>query len=266
MSFPARTIFSVLLGAFLLFSSYNVAHSALVSTTALAGAAQSSPAAEAYRAGDYERAAEFWSASLADGQLPAAERARLCHNLGNAAWRRERAAEAAAWYTAALRLSPRSPDTWANLELARASAGWDPEDRGDLRDTLWRVFTSLTAAEADGAALLVLVLLALALAGEALRGGPLWRRTILAAVLALALAGASAVGSRLREVPDEWLVIAQEGTSLRSEPRPDAVSLGRLEPGQRALAIDELPDWVRLEVDNGSASWVRRSDVFALER
>ncbi|HJO26140.1 MAG: hypothetical protein CMK00_01170 [Planctomycetes bacterium] len=223
-------------------------------------------AAEAYRAGEYERAAQLWTTVLAHEYLPAAERGRLCHNIGNAAFRRERPAEAVAWYTASLRLRPRSGDTWANLELARTGAGWDPEDRGDLGATLRRLFTSLTAPEADAAALLALALLALALGGEALRGGALWRRAIVAGLLVLALAAAWAVGSRLRETPDEWLVTAREGTSLRSEPRPDAVSLGRLAPGARGLAVDELPEWVRLKADDAPAFWVRRADVFALER
>jgi tetratricopeptide (TPR) repeat protein len=226
--------------------------------------------ATAYRAGDYERASVAWETALAAaseaGGRAAAERARLCHNLGNAAWRRDRVAEAAAWYTASLRLRPRDADTWANLELARATAGWDPEDRGDLKDTMKRLLTGLTARESDGAALAALVLLAIALGGEALRGGRTWRRAILGAGVALTLAVACAIGSRLRETPDIWMVTHAGGASLHSEPRDDALSLGRLEPGARARAVDELPDWVRLVTEDAPASWVRREHLFSLER
>jgi tetratricopeptide (TPR) repeat protein len=235
------------------------------SATPAAPFGQSDEAATAYRAGDYSRAAELWSSALEADGLPAAERARLYHNQGNAAWRRGRVAEAAGWYSASLRLRPRSADTWANLELARASAGWDPQDSGDLRDTLGRVCTSLTASEADGAALLGLVLLALALLGEALRGGVGWRRASYAAVLLLAMSSAWAYGSRLREVPGECLVTSDDGASLRSEPRREAISLGRLDPGTRAVIVDELPNWVRLRVDDAPASWVERAKIFHLD-
>lgn len=231
---------------------------------------QSETGAAAYRAGDYELAGVLWERSLAaaarSADVCAAERARLCHNLGNAAWRRDRLGEAAAWYTASLRLRPRNADTWANLELARATAGWDPEDSGDLPDTVGRLCKALTAREADWAALAALALLATALAGEALRGGRAWRRAIPGAGVALILAVSCVLGSRLREAPDVWMVTHDEGASLRSEPRDSALSLGLLEAGMRAQALDELPGWIRLRSADSPPAWVRREQVFPLER
>lgn len=116
---------------------------------AFAARAQGADAAatDAYRRGDFDAATRAWTQLLADRSLPAAERARLCFNLGNAAFRDERPLEAVGWYEAALRLAPRDGDAWANVEHARSAAGLAPKDRGDLAATLSRLAYAPTRAE-----------------------------------------------------------------------------------------------------------------------
>jgi tetratricopeptide (TPR) repeat protein len=225
-------------------------------------------ALEAYRGGDLETARVLWLEVLEEGRetQPANQRARLCYNLGNLAGRRGDWLRAAGWYSASLRLRPRDADAWANLELARLEAGLGPADRGDLEATVLRLLTSLTDAESGWLALLGLLPLALALLGEALRGGAGWRAASgLALVLALLLV--------LPWLRHRWVgethpsfVLAEKGVQARNEPRGDGSPLGELEPGTVHERTDSLPGWVELELGGGRRGWVRDSALLRLDR
>ncbi len=217
-------------------------------------------AVRAYRAGDWGTARTLWLEVLADEE-PLVDRADVLFDLGNVAWRQGRPLEAAGWYTACIREAPRHRDAWSNLEFVRAEAGLEPADRGDLSSTFRRLLSSLTAGEAEWLAVGCTALLALALLFEALRGGALFRRLSLAALVVLALGLLpwlwSQVGSGGRPV----FTVAQDGAALRSEPAEGGTVVGRLLPGSQADRIDALPGWVRVERDDGARGWVEAGDV-----
>jgi tetratricopeptide (TPR) repeat protein len=221
-------------------------------------------ATQAYRERDYATAAALWQDALAE-EAPAPERARLLYNLGNSAFRRGRTLEAVGWYTAALRLTPRDPDLWSNLELARSEADLEPADRGDLAAFTRRVVSSLTYHEAQWLLLIALAVWGACLAGEALRGGVLWRRLAWLSLLGVAVAGTPLAWHSLGADERPLLVVQSGGTQGRSEPRADAKALTRIEAGAEVLWRDELPGWVGIETD-GRDLWVRKGAVFELDR
>lgn len=217
----------------------------------------------AYRRGDHATAEILWR-QLVEADGDALDPALLCYDLGNAAFRLERPLEAAGWYTAALRLEPRNPDAWANLELARERAGLDPADRGDLVDTLRRLAWALTRAELEwllvglaGALLAVLLV-------EALRGGVTLRRLawVLAASIAL-LAGLWAWRAASREQAPMFVTLSA-GAELRSEPRGDAAVVGRAEPAEIVERLDGLPGWERVRATGGQVGWVQADGLLSL--
>lgn len=224
---------------------------------------------EAYRSGDLDSAEGFWRRALGSGEDPDTEldRATLCYNLGNVAYRRENFLEAAAWYRASLRIAPRHGDARTNLELALGSADLEPDDRGDLASTLRRMVGAFTQGEAEGLALFGTALLVVILIVEAIRGGVLLGRLRwvgLGLWLLLGLPWWSAVVGR---VEDPVMVIAEEGVSLRSEPRPDATPLDHLGAGLEVERIDGLPGWIRVEVEgNDAPGWIPEHAGFALNR
>ncbi|MFN0007695.1 MAG: SH3 domain-containing protein [Planctomycetota bacterium] len=231
-------------------------------------------AIDAYRRGNHESAKSLWIAALESGKdesgspLPSRERARILYDLGNASFRSDEPLEAVGWYTASLRLRPRDSDTWTNLEHARRTAKLEPADRGDLGATMWRLVTSITLAESEWLALAGAALWAVLLAAEALRGGRLFRRLSVAATF-LALAGLVPwVIHRGRAARDTILVIAAEegGTGVHSEPRPDAAVVANAPAGAELLRTDELPGWVKVVAEDGTAGWIESGAAFALRR
>lgn len=221
-------------------------------------------AVAAYRAGDYDTATALWTEALATAEHPA-ERARLTYDLGNAAFRRGQTLQAIGWYTSSVRLAPRHADAWANLELARSEVGLEPADRGDLAATMTRLLSSLTLLESEWLVLFAILLLAAALSGEALRGGRVWRRLSLVAGLGVLLALAPYIWNANQSRGATVLVIATEGTSGRSEPRPDGKRIATLEAGMELALLDELGAWVKVEAPEGEI-WVKGDAIFHLAR
>lgn len=218
----------------------------------------------AYRRGDYGEASTLWRACL-DEDLAPGERARVAYDLGNAAWRGGDALEAVGWYTVALRDDPRNQDVWYNLELARAEAGLEPADRGDLRSTWNRLVTSVTPAESRLLVLLALVPLALALGFEAFLGGKLWRRLALAAAALVLVASIPWIDTHFQDEGDTVLVVRPTAVPLRAEPRRELEPIAQLDPGAEARRIDALPGWVRVRTSDGQRGWLQEDTVFALE-
>jgi hypothetical protein len=208
-----------------------------------------------------------WTSTLAATDAPSGpERARILYDLGNVAFREGKTLEAVGWYTASLRLRPRDDDTWTNLEEARSRAKLEPADRGDLSSTLKRILRSLTDAEARWLALFGMLVLAAALAFEALRGGRLARWTAIGAVLFALAVCVPCIDHFMREGAQSMLVIQPDGVALKSEPRDKAATTSELKPGAIVQFVDELPDWTKVRVEGGLVGFVPKSTVFALER
>jgi tetratricopeptide (TPR) repeat protein len=206
------------------------------------------------------------SADAAREELSPADRARTLYNLGNVAYRQKRVLESVGWYTAALRLSPRDPDIWWNLEHARSEAKLEPADRGDLSATLRRLVSSLTLSESERLVLAALAAWAVVLGVEALRGGRTWRRLSLAGALCVLLSLAPWIFNLSRAAHHPVLAIQEGKLEVRSEPRQAAPVIADVSAGDELERLDALPDWTKVELTNGAQGWARKSSLFVLDR
>jgi hypothetical protein len=163
-------------------------------------------------------------------------------------------------------LRPRDGDTWTNLERARRQAELDPADRGDLKATVRRLLTSFTPSESNWLALFGLGAWGLTLAFEALRGGRAARWCAIGGAGFALLLAAPCIHGAVTRVDRPVLVVEDVKTLVRSEPRADAAVIAEAALGTEVEAIDALPGWTKIRVDDGSEGWVRASAVFDLVR
>jgi tetratricopeptide (TPR) repeat protein len=222
-------------------------------------------ALEAYRSASYEQARTLWLAELERSDAAAPDRARVLYNLGNTSFRLKRPLEAAAWYTAALRIDPRDENAWHNLEFVRREAGLDPADRGDLSATAKRFASSLTLPESERLVLGVAALLGLALTWEALRGSQASRATSLVLAGVLALAAVPWIWRVVHAGEQPVFVVQPEGAALLSEPRAEATLIGRVPAAGEAERVDVLPGWLRVRTESGETGWVAAESVIPLD-
>ena len=221
-------------------------------------------AIEAYRAGDYATAESNWRSLLSEVESPK-DRGQLFYNLGNAVYRQERVTEAIAWYTSAIRATPRDSFAWSNLEFARREAELEPADRGDLRSTVARILSAVDRSEAGWMMLLCISLWAVALLLEAVRGGSLWRRLSLLGFVAVLISSAPLAWqlSQQTEHPVA-MILEQPAAALRTEPGEEHTTVGQAGAGTTVQLLDELGDWVRVQTDLDERGWTPRSSVFEL--
>ena len=226
-------------------------------------------AVEAYRAGDYRSAETLWRGLLEPAEAGGSDasvidRAAVLYTLGNTAGRQERPLEAAAWYTACIRVAPRHADAWANLEFVRAEASVEPADRGDLSSTVRRLLFSVTKAESEWLALGFTLLFALALGFQAVRGGALSRWLALGAGLLLLVGLAPWAAHLARGDARGLLVVSTGGGAVRSEPKPGATLVGQFAAGSEVRFVDALPGWVRAAGEDAEG-WVAAEVVRPLD-
>ena len=258
--------------------SFRMGALALCFFAAIGSAARQSPAPASpealfeagvarYRALDYTDAGALWTRALElSAARSAAQRAQLCESLGNVYFRQDRPLEAAAWFSAAIELTPRDESAWSNLEKARSKAGLEPADRGDLTATFQRVVHALSLAEAEWLALLAAVGLGTGIVLRALVFGRAANRW-LALCAGLAAISVAPWIVRLRESSaDPMFVVSTAGAAVLSEPRPTAAKLALLSAGAQAQRLESLAGWVRVQTGSGERGWVLAESLFALRR
>ena len=107
-------------------------------------------AAEAYQAGDYQKALDGYATLLGQTERPSAE---LLYNLGNAHYQHGNMGRAAWFYERALQRNPRMADARGNLEIVRAQTGAPGAAEAFF---LWRPFEMLAGWLTPGEWTLVL--------------------------------------------------------------------------------------------------------------
>jgi hypothetical protein len=135
-----------------------------------------------------------------------------------------------------------------------------------LTSTLLRVFDSLSVGEASWLALTATLAFFALLAAEAFVGGAVLRRLAWLGAFAALVALLPWIFALQRERTDAMLVIAQNGTSLHSEPRAEATAIESLPGGARVRRLDSIPGWIKIGGEKNDAGWAREETLFALAR
>jgi tetratricopeptide (TPR) repeat protein len=214
-------------------------------------------AGRAYESGEFGDSAREYQA-LIDQGVRAPE---VFYNLGNAAFRLGRLAEAILNYERALRLDPGDEDARHNLEFCRQRIADREEDRGHWVVSAYQGWTR--AAGLDGEAWL---LLGLYLPGMVSLG--IWivaRREVLRrsarfaalCLLGLALPAAAMVGLRatLAAGPPAAIIMVEKAEG-RSGPGEDHAILFTVHEGLRVQVRNQSGAWAHVLLPNGINGWL----------
>jgi tetratricopeptide (TPR) repeat protein len=198
----------------------------------------------AYRKGDYETARAAYEAWLA--AHPGDGRAE--YNLGNCEYRLERPAHALWRYERARRRLGDREDLLFNRQLAMRRLG---QAEGEGKGLLAGARERLAAFESGDWLALGLGLELFGLLGLVVA---LRRRTpVTAGVFAMLVAGGLACGVQSLQVRADRLlgvIVLEDRTPLRAEPRAELPAVVALAAGVRARFVEKSPDWVRVRLES----------------
>ena len=218
-------------------------------------------AAEAYDAGEYERAADLYTALTF---AMAAREADAWYNTGNACARAGRRGMAIAAYRTALDLAPGHLDAAANLAHLRAEVEeapatalpsfltWLVRPARRIPHVWWRRMTGLSWLLGWTAAAVGLW-----------RIGP-WRRTAtIAAVVCAICAGGWGAHALARRLEPRAIVVTAVAP-LRTGPGPDYLVTYELSDGAECFLLARQAGWVQLRVSDGGTGWTEAERVLTL--
>ncbi|MCA8968712.1 MAG: tetratricopeptide repeat protein [Planctomycetes bacterium] len=228
----------------------------LVAVCARVGSAQATvdraeAAESAYRAGDYERAKTAWSALLEErGEDP-----RLEYDLGNCEYRLGNHARALWHFERARRRLGGDERVRFNLALTERALGLQGVESTSFFKDVSERLRSMTIGEWFWTGLWT------ELAGLALLAVAVTKRWRVLSVIALVVAfgGGAALARAATLDPDRVMgvVVLEDQTEVRAEPRTELAPLMKLSAGVRARYVASSPGWVRIRIQDRDG-WIER--------
>lgn len=211
-----------------------------------------------YTSGRYADALNYYEQVLKSGK----ESFEIYYNMGNAAFKTNEMAEAVWYYEKALRLNPGDEDAAFNLTLANSRIT-DKIDSVPLLfyERWWRAFVNLFSP--DTWSLVSLIVLALSALGLVLflQAGYMWQRKtgfwfsiVFGVLFAFSLSFAWKGTHRLAD-HNEAIVFTPTITA-KSSPDASGVDLFVLHEGTKVVISDQIGDWLRIKIANGSVGWI----------
>jgi len=227
---------------------------ALAVICALAGNVAAEPpadaASEAYREGDYAKAAERFRAALAAKETPA-----LRHNLALALFQQGRPAKALWQLERALLLDPLNAGYRAKRAALRERL--QRPDRGARPLAMAAQILPLDAWVwvATGAFWFLAAALAIPVARG--RKPPRWLRA-LRWVAPVILVGAAAAAFAQKSLRERGIVVSEQPVELKAAPATAAPSSGQADPGELARVRGGHQNYLRVKTETGATGWIGR--------
>ena len=222
--------------------------------TLLPAQSRADAAEAAYRAGEYQKAKDLWSAMLVERGVDG----RLEYDIGNCCYRLGDYARALWRYERAARVLGGDERVRFNLALAERKLGLDSRESSsffaDARARVRRLNRGDWFVYGLGLEILGLVLLVVSLR----RRSTLW--IVFSGLVALVGAAGLVRAATLDADRVLGIIVLEEGTAVRGEPRAELDSILRLGAGVRAEYIAKSPGWVRLRIRDREG-WVARENV-----
>ncbi len=206
----------------------------------------------------YDSAVDLYQKVLGMG----VESPDLYYNLGNAYFRLKEIPSAILYYEKAKKLSPNDPDILYNLNMANSMI----VDKIDKVPELflkrwWNYFYNLFDADTWAVVSLICFAVLVVMTGLFLRAeSRRVRKTsffvgLLFVLLTLASFGLASQRSYYTKNHSEAIIFTPTVT-VKSSPSVNSVDLFVVHEGTKIRIMDEVDDWVKIKIQNGSIGWL----------
>ena len=221
----------------------------------------------AYNAGQFEKAVMLYKQILESGQ----HSAELYFNLGNSYYRLNQVGESIFYFEKAKQLQPTDEDINVNSSFAQNMAIDAVEvlpksQVTQLKDSIIELFSQ------EGWAYFIVLLAWLLVLFWGLylwNKIPFIKRTffVFSLVLALFLIGSLfiAVIKSANTADTTYGILFNEKMEVWAEPNSRAEVLFLLHEGTKVQMLDELQDWQKIRIANGSEGWIKNAKVRSLK-
>lgn len=217
----------------------------------------------AYNQQQYDSAVNLYQKVLQLG----VESPGVYYNLGNAYFRLKEIPSAILYYEKAKKLSPNDPDIQYNLNMANSMI----VDKIDKVPELfiqrwWNYFYNLFDADTWAVLSLVFFALLVLMIGIFIRAeSRRMRKTafftgLLLLLLTLGSFGLASQRSYYTKNHTEAIVFTPAVT-VKSSPSINSVDLFVVHEGTKIKVLDEVDNWVKIKIQNGSIGWLPQSSV-----
>jgi tetratricopeptide (TPR) repeat protein len=232
----------------------------LITTHVWAQNSELTSAEQAYRGGDYAKAAELYQAVLSRG-LASGE---IYYNLGNCYYKVGQYGRAILNYKRAERLLGKDPDLEINLRLANLNVPdrIEPLPRFFLLKLLEKAGDALSAR--GWASLLIIAewLLLACLGGLVYLRSPGSRRLVTGvftlSLILLVTSGGFHLQERAHQNAEQGVVISDK-TEVRSAPEESSTELFALHAGTSFTILRQVPGWAEVHLADGKQGWMPKS-------
>lgn len=220
----------------------------------------------AYNKGDYNKAIALYEKTLKLGQHSTA----LYYNLGNAYYRLNNVAESIYYFEKAKRLNPKDSDIQVNSAFARNmtidAIEFLPESQ--LAQLKKRLFNSLSF---NSWSILTVVLLwvfvGLFLSYLLFNSTQLKRSFFFSSLGVLLLFSGSFLitfSINQQEKNTQFAILFSNQIDIWSEPNQQGELLFTLHEGTKVQLLDDLEEWQKIRISNGSEGWINNASLRAL--
>lgn len=224
---------------------------------------------EQYAAGEYADAAATYNRILTDSMaagLPAADRAAIYYNLGNACFRMGELSQSILAYERCLRLRPTFSDARYNLRFAQSRIVDNIEDNQAffLSNGLKFIRNLLTCNAWTLLSICLFILTLVGLLLFALLHDPGWRKaaffTAIVAFVISICAVANAASLHSRDTLRREAIITQGVVNAKASPDRSGTDLFTLHEGTKVTIHETIGEWCNIHVGN-NVGWIKLNNL-----
>lgn len=217
----------------------------------------------AYKRADYNRSIELYNQILSNGY----ESSELYYNIGNAFFKTNDIANAVYHYEKALKLNPSNEDIKYNLAVAYNRTSDKIESIPEIFYVRWwNGLSQMMSANGWAVWCIIASFLFFAMIGIFLLGNVrilkkfgFWGAVVMLFILISSIIIASNQASLLNHNNEG--IIFENTIVIKSAPDNNSTDLFVLHEGTKVLIEDEVGEWFKVKIGNGSTGWLPKTSI-----